>query len=293
MLQPWNCWKMLRTWGLTAAAVLAVAGNLRAATLGVYGLGEHGWQSGDTRNPAGGAAGPIDIAKQIIFMGEGQNVVDAAGNLPGVGPAGSSSGYVRLDGTNANPGKSDLSNFGNFGSSSQLLSSSFNVTFRYFNDSNPTARTLGLGIGVVGTDGNTYALSYVDDNGAFNAWETSTATSASMFRLYNNGAPGGSVSKSLADWQADATWGDILFDTGAYVNRIGFNLGSSQRNNLAYLDWMQSSLINGGDTVDFRDAALAPVVPEPASMAVWSVLALGGAAIGWRKRKALAGNAKS
>lgn len=295
MLQPWNCWKMLRTLGMSAVAVLVAASQLQAATLGVYKLGDHGWISGDTRATTGLPANATEIAEQIVFMGEGQNVVDAAGAFPGVGPSGSLGGlgYVRLDGTNANPGKSDISIYGDFGSTEALLAPAFNLTFRYFNDPNPTNRTLGAGIGVLGEDGLIYALSYVDSNAIYNVWETSTINSSSLLRLYNNGAPGSSVSKTLADWEADSTWGSILFGDDARIIRFGFNLGSDQRNNLAYLDWMQSNLINGGDVVDFRDAALAPVVPEPASMAVWSMLALSGAAVGWRKRKALAGNPKS
>lgn len=47
------------------------------------------------------------------------------------------------------------------------------------------------------------------------------------------------------------------------------------------------------DDISYTNVAPLATVPEPASMAVWSMLALSGAAIGWRKRKALAGNAKS
>ncbi len=274
-------------------AVVVVLGHTSvalAAPITVNGLGEHGWVSGDTRPPAGGPASPAQIAAQIKFLGEGQNVADAAGGLPGNSPAGSlnGAGYVRLDGTNQNAGKSDISTFGNFGPASALLSNSFSFSFSYYNDSNPTQRTLGMNIEL--SNGNIFA--YLNPSHNFDAWNTASIDqNTDAFRLYGPGGPGAAETRSLAEWAADPAWAH-LFTSGLDITRIGFNLGSSQRSNLAYLDWAQTNLLNGGDLIDFQDAELAEV-PEPASLAVWSLMGVAGLAYRWRRKKPNAGESQA
>ena len=55
----------------------------------------------------------------------------------------------------------------------------------------------------------------------------------------------------------------------------GFNIGSSQRNARVGIDWLKSSLINGGDRVDFG------VVPAPGAIAL---LGMAGLVSGRRRR---------
>src|SRR4051812_15896767 len=122
-------------------------GTSTASTLVVNGFGAGGWYSWDTRNTSGAqlvgtndthpfgptyfgvpasAASDTAIEKQIIFMGEGQTVNTENGNPPPApSPTGSlnSLGYVRLEGTSSNSGKSDISyvNTGGIAPSNDLL----------------------------------------------------------------------------------------------------------------------------------------------------------------------------
>lgn len=255
---------------LAALAVLLAAGLAAgpagAATSPVGALGAGGWTSGDTRPATGGAATSAQIGAQIIFMGEGQVVNDTAGLAPDASPTGSLNGlgYVRLDGTTGNPGKTSIGYYGDITAASALVDGSFDLSFRYYVDSNPTSRTLGLSITLSnGTD--QYNLSYVNPANVADSWNVASVSGTSGdFRLYDGpGAPGSITSKTLTDWQTDPTFGS-LFNTDYRVTGIGFNLGSYQRNALAYLDSTQTNLLNNGDVIDFQ----ASPVPEPASMAL-------------------------
>ena len=111
---------------------------------------------------------------------------------------------------------------------------------------------------------NEYNLSYVNPANAYDSWNTASVTDITgAFKLYTGpGALGGSSpAETLADWSTDPTFGS-LFNTDYEITGIGFNLGSYQRNALAYLDSTQTNLLNGGDVIDFQ------AVPEPASMAL-------------------------
>ena len=132
---------------------MAMCGPLisaHAAPVHINALGVGGWQSGDTRPAAGGVATAPQIDAQIKFLGEGQTVADAAGGTPDASPAGSlnAAGYVRLDGTNDNRGKSDIGylNASGIAAAGALLANSFTATYRAYTDPNNTVRTVGFGI---------------------------------------------------------------------------------------------------------------------------------------------------
>ena len=248
-----------------------------AATQHVSALGAtYGWYSDDTRNTSGttlvgtnssytpwfGAgtnAGDVAIAQQIYFTDTGSSTTNGAGVLV-------------LDGTTANAGKSSVKFFNTttgLGSGANLAN--FTASYRWFMDSYASSRTPALSLVVAGTNGLAYSLAYVSSpvsNSTPQAWNLSTVdanTTTSQpgttgwdgWFLYSNGAPGGSVAgRSLNAILADATYGAIL--SGGTVVATGFNIGSYQRNCRVGIDWVENSLLNGGDRIDFGVAVPAP-----------------------------------
>jgi hypothetical protein len=108
-----------------------------------------------------------------------------------------------------------------------------------------------------------------------------------LFRQAGNGffpVPD-ATAKTLDAWALDATFGATLFDPSAKVTSVQFGLGSGQRNSIAYVDYLQTSLLNGGDVINFGPLSS---VPEAGSLFVWSLmgLAIGGAA--WIRKKKIA-----
>jgi hypothetical protein len=289
---------------LTALAASTSQGAIQV----VNSFGDNGWYSWDTRNTAGtrqvgststsplwtGLGGPpspaadVVIAQQIKFLGEGVVAPAVGGALP-ASPATSLNGlgYVRLDGTSNGNGKSDISYVSGsaIAAASALADPSFTATYRYFTDGALSNRTPGLNIamfnnanpGSLGDPSAVLTFNHVQSPYTANAWNTESVSNSSLFSLYGSGAPGGATSMSLADWFADATWGQTLANYSIY--RVGFNIGSGQTNGIAYLDWLETSLLNGGDTIDFQ------AVPEPASMIVWSLMATGVGAVVWNARR--------
>jgi len=288
-----------------------------AATQLVDDFGVGGWYSWDTRNTSGtalngtndtspsinstllgrsvGSASTGDdtaIEQQVIFMDEGQTTNDngdAAGNPPPASPLASLGGlgYVRLDGTGSNSGKSDISyvNASGIAAASALTDPSFNLSYRYYIQPQPTFRTLGLNIGLTNNaQSNLYIFAYIDPAAA-TGWNSSTVSANSgLFTLFANGVGvGGSM--TLAQWATDPTYGPQIFGGTENVFRVGFNLGSGQRDNLQYLDWVQTNLLNGGDLIDFVGPS---AVPEPSTWATSALVAGAIAGVAFRRRKVLA-----
>jgi hypothetical protein len=284
----------------TGAALCLLLSNAATADVIVNGFGAGNWKSWDTRDISGtrllgtsdshpgwpggsySAANDPLIEKQIKFMGEGLTVQDAAGGTPDPSPTGSLNGlgYVRLDGTSGNSGKSDISYITGspIASPTALLAGNFYADYRYYTDSNPTSRTPGLNIGMINGASQEYTFNHVQLPYVADSWNTEVVdNTASLFSLFGPGAPGGAVSQPLAAWASDSTWGPIIFgDASNVIYRVGFNIGSSQRNALIYMDWMSTSLM-GGQVNDFQN------VPEPGTFVLAGIGAI--AVVGLVRRK--------
>jgi hypothetical protein len=271
------------------AAAVAVAGSAMAGTVYVNSLGaSSGWYSDDTRNASGtvlngtvssyqpyfqGALAPSTasdaaIAQQLYFTDTGS--ANGNGNV----------GVMVVDGTTSNSGKTSVRYYGS-GTGIGTLNNSFSSTFRWYMDPYSTVRTVAMNLSVLGTNGLYYSLSWLGTGAQASAWNTfsvdanTAAANDNGWRLYGNGAPGSAAgaAKSLNDWLTDATYGSFL--NGSTVLGQGFNAGSSMRNTRFGIDWLDSSLINGGDRVDFG------VVPAPGAVAL---LGMAGLAGGRRRR---------
>jgi hypothetical protein len=103
---------------------------------------------------------------------------------------------------------------------------------------------------VVGSNSLVYSLAFVGSGAVANDWNTFTAdANTSTWFIYGNGAPGGTVGKTLTEWLADTTYGAIL--SGGSIVAQGFNIGSSQRLCRVGIDWLESSILNNGNRIDF------------------------------------------
>jgi hypothetical protein len=271
-----------------ATSVLAVSAfsgmSATAAIQHVSELGAtSGWYSDDTRNasgtglrgtnstyapwyPGGTAAGDVAIAEQIYFTDTGTSTT-------------AGTGVMVLDGTTGNSGKSSVKFFNTttgLGSGANLAN--FTASYRWFMDNYTTSRTPALSLVVNGTNGLNYSLAYVSSSVSLTQdWNDSTVNSSTVgWFLFSNGAPGATVAgRSLNQILADATFGAIL--SGGTVVATGFNIGSSQRNCRVGIDWVENSLLNGGDRIDFGVA-----IPAPGAVALLGAAGL----IGARRRRA-------
>jgi hypothetical protein len=295
---------------LSAVALGAMAQVAGASTVTVGAFGDQGWRSDDTRDAAGNnlvgitstnaprpgqtptAADDLAIAQQIQFV---------------AGPAGSTyGGAVSIDGTSGNGGKSNISviNTGaGYDAASNLLTT-FNATYEWYGQPNPTSRTLGFKLGVQSTNWGTgvgqsqngftatrsgesawdLVLVHVPST-SDNTWSTVSVDHDSgtwnLFRQAGNAyfpAPD-ATAKTLDDWAVDTTFGSLLFGDGAKVTSVQFGLGSSQRQSIAYVDYLQTNLLNGGDVINYV------AVPEPTGIAL---LGLGAGALLLRRRRKMA-----
>ena len=276
-------------------AVSAFSGmSATAATQYVNALGAtSGWYSDDTRNtsgttlvgtnssyapwyPGGTNAGDVAIAQQIYFTDTGTSTTDGTGVLV-------------LDGTTSNLGKSSVKYINTatgLGTGANLAN--FTASYRWFMDSYTTSRTPALSLVVVGTNSLAYSLAYVATGASVSqGWNVSfvdantptsqpTTNGGNGWFLYSNGAPGGSVvGRSLNEILTDATYEAIL--SGGTVVATGFNIGSYQRNCRVGIDYVENSLLNGGERIDFGVA-----IPAPGALALLGVAGLAGG----RRRRA-------
>jgi len=272
---------LLSMGGLVAAVTV---GHASAAVVYVNALGgSSGWYSDDTRSASGTVLNGSGSSYQPYFAYPGAPAASSANDAliaqqlfftdSGTAAGGESGGVMVMDGTSNNLGKTSVRYYGN-GTGIGSLNSSFSSSFRWYMDPYSTSRTVALNLIVAGNNGLVYSLSWLGTNAQANAWNTfsvdasTAAVNDNGWRIYGNGAPGSAAggAKSLNDWLSDATYGSIL--SNATVMGQGFNIGSHQRNCRVGIDWLDSSLINGGDRVEFG------VIPAPGAMALMGVAGL-------------------
>jgi hypothetical protein len=286
---------------LVAAMFIAGAARAVADTVTVGALGQQGWFSDDTRNSSGQdlvgtnythagkpgqtptAADDVQIANQIQFVE----------NAPGGGPA------LKLSfGQGTGAGKATVSNIDTgSGFATGDWSTNFFANLRRYRD---TETNTTLKIGVQSTD---WALSqsgftairsgesawdltlvYAGNYTPFHQWEdvSLTATSGTWCLFDQSGnayytTPGNSANKTLADWAADPTYGAKLFGAGAKVTSVLIGAGSFSVASTGYVAYLETSLLNGGDRIEF--------VPEPSTLVLLVMAGLGALACVWRRRR--------
>ena len=175
----------------------------------------------------------------------------------------------------------------------------FGATYQWYGQPNPTTRTLGFKLGIQSTAWGTSQSAFTATRSGESVWDLvlveAQATSDNvwstvsldhdsgvwnLFRQAGNSffsVTPDPTAKTLDAWAADADYGSLLFGSGALVTSVQFGLGSSQKSSIAYVDYLQTNLLNGGDVIDFSN------VPEPATMSLLA-FALGGLVL-IRKRK--------
>lgn len=231
-----------------------------AQTLSISSLGSgSGLYSDDTRTAAGVTLNGEVSSYQPYFSYSGAPLPSATddslialqikfGNF--YAGSDNNNGVLQLDGTTANSGKSSVKFYTGSAIASGSALASFTSTFRWYMEPYTTTRTPALSLVVVGSNSLVYSLAFVGSGAVANDWNTFTAdANTSTWFIYGNGAPGGTVGKTLTEWLADTTYGAIL--SGGSIVAQGFNIGSSQRLCRVGIDWLESSILNNGNRIDF------------------------------------------
>lgn len=244
-----------------------------------------GWYSDDTRNTSGtdlvgltrtlyGKPGQTPTAADDITIDQQlQFVAGPAGGLYG--------GTVKIIAPSGyNSAKSTIStvNLGGFAAASDLVGGSFSATYKWYVEKVSTWRSVAFRIGIQSTQWTASQTGFTATRSGEQTWDlilvnlgsepTPTADGwfdvtvdkdNGVWYLYrqagNTYFPAPPAGQTLAQWQADATWGPLLFGAGAKITNVQFGLGSGQQGCNAYVDYLQTTILNGGNVIDF----VAPV----------------------------------
>ena len=245
--------------------------------------GPSNWYSDDTRNAAG-----VNLVgvNSTLYGKPGQAPTPAddvaiAAQLQFVaGPAnGTYGGAIKIIHPTNNAGKSTLStvNLSGFAPGSALVGGTFSAQYRWYQDISVSTRTVALRLGIQSTNWaasqlgftavrsgeqtwdlilvhtqppiptpDAWNLDNIDkDNGKWNLFKQAGNT------YYTTPINDPSTAKTLQEWNDDPIWGPRLFGVGALVTSVQFGLGSGQNGGIAYVDYLQTSILNSGNLIDF------------------------------------------
>ena len=262
-------------------ATLFAATSAWTQTTYVNALGSSGWFSDDTRNTTGvdlvgvnstqfGKPGQIpSYADDAAIADQLQFVEGPAGGLYG--------GAVKIIApVGANSAKSTISTvkLTGFAPASDLVGGSFNAAYKWYVEKVSTWRTVAFRIGVQSTQWTTSQTGFTATRSGEQTWDlilvylypATTPTADGWFdatvdkdngiwALYrqagNTFFPSPPAAQTLAAWNSDAYWGPILFGSGAKITNVQFGLGSGQQGCNAYVDYLKTTILNGGNVIDF------------------------------------------
>lgn len=270
-----------------ALAVGAMAGRAVAATQYVNALGAStGWWSDDTRNQSGGwLNGKTETVPYYYGPGtpagtrQGDEAIDLQIQFGDFYPGSDADGgVVRLWPTNENAGKASIGTFNSAGLATTLsLLSGFDASYRLYVDPDPTLRTPVFRLSFVAPGSAQGSFGHFHTPTPPDSWTTVSLDENSLWAVSLVGQ--GWIDDSAANPKTMAQWAAAhpeFFGPGAIVFATGFNIGSSQRQCYVGVDWLETSLVNGGDRIDFGiygwtiESVFVQDKPKPDSD-LWSV----------------------
>lgn len=262
-----------------ALAIAIAALPAWAATIQVKTFGDHGWYSDDTRDSAGldlvGLAYTHYGDPAITPTAAHDAVIAQQIQFPWDGPGGVSA--LVMDKTSVSSGYSKCTlstvNESGFVTGDAWLAGFF-ADYRYYTNSTAEAPALKIGIrseawalsqaGFTATRSGESAwdLILVDWRGTNPPWTVgawyllNTDANTVCWKVYRQAgnayfAAPPSDTRSLNQWLADPVWGPLLFGPNAKVASVQFGVGSSAQTSTTSIDWIETSLLNGGERVEF------------------------------------------
>ncbi|MFM7141072.1 MAG: hypothetical protein ACKO2K_04050 [Alphaproteobacteria bacterium] len=244
-----------------ALGLSAMSSSALAATWYVNALGAStNWWSDDTRNEFGGWLNGKTETIPFYFgpstpagTKQGDEAIDLQIGFGDFYP-GSDGGLVRLWPTDSAPGKASIGTFertSGFATTASLLAG-FTAAYRMYVDPAPLPRTPVFRLNFAAPDGTVATFLYFHSPMSYDAWTTVDVDQDSAWSVFRSGV--GWVDDSAADPKTMAQWAAShpeYFADGAAVFGVGFNIGSDQRQCYFGIDWLETSLLNGGDRIEF------------------------------------------
>lgn len=283
---PWRPSLRVFSVAALALAIAAMAGRAIAATQYVNALGAStGWWSDDTRNQFGSwLNGQTETVPGYYGPGtpagtrQGDAAIDLQIQFGDFYPGSSADGgLIRLWPTDDNLGKASIGTFSSTGfATTASLLSGFDAVYRVYVDPAPTLRTPVFRLSFVAPGSAQGAFAHFHTPMPADSWTTVSVDETSLWAVSLVGQ--GWIDDSAANPKTMAQWAAAhpeFFGADAIVFATGFNIGSGQRQCYAGIDWLETSLLNGGDRIEFGiygwtlESVFVQDKPKPASD-LWS-----------------------